>query len=92
MEKDLVPLVDVTKKSVFLAKSEQEITNKAFEDLSNFINIGFVAPQKILDEFSQFQFLFETSQKQLFKNLFGESKETIIIDTIHRHKVEEELK
>lgn len=52
MEKDLVPLVDVTKKSVFLANTEKEITTKALEDLRNFINIGFIAPQKILDEFS----------------------------------------
>ena len=44
MEKDLVPLIDVPKKSVFLCNSEIEIVKKANDDVKIFIDIGFVEP------------------------------------------------
>jgi hypothetical protein len=50
-----------------------------------------VIPQSILDEFTKFNFLYEKSQKNILKNLFGETKDRIIIDNLSKELVQQEL-
>jgi hypothetical protein len=47
-----------------------------------------VIPQSILDEFTKFNFLYEKSQKNILKNLFGETKDRIIIDNLSKELVQ----
>lgn len=91
MEKDLVPLVDVSKKSVFQADTESTFLEKHLEQIKNFINNAYVEPQSILEQFTQYQFLYERNTKQVFKNLFGESKEKIHINNLSREIIEQEI-
>lgn len=59
MEKDLVPLVDVAKRPVFQVASEAAFLERAVAEVRLYCEIGIVEPQRILDEFSKYQFLFE---------------------------------
>ena len=43
---------------------------------------AIVKPFKMLEDFSQYQFIMERNAKLLVKTLFGESKERTIIDNI----------
>jgi len=41
MERDLVPLVDIQKKSVFQSSSEEELFRKALEIIGDSVETGF---------------------------------------------------
>ena len=67
MEKDLVPLVDIHKKSVFLSSTEEELWNHSLKMVQTNVEIGFKEPKEILDKFAVYGFLLERTQKSICK-------------------------
>lgn len=91
MEKDLVPLVYVEKKSVFLSQSEDQLFQECRLIIEQNIEQGFREPRRILEKFGEYSFLFERTQKSIYRGLFGDQKESIVIDNVQRERVEAEL-
>lgn len=58
-----MPLVDVPKKPVFQVETERAFLDQALTEIKMYCDIAYVEPQKILDEFSKYQFLFDRNQK-----------------------------
>ena len=91
IEKDLVPLVEIPKKNVFKVVDETPFLESKFKEIENYCLRAYEEPSKILEAFTQYNVLFEKNPKHIFKNLFGESKERIIIDNISPELVEIEI-
>ena len=60
-------------------------------EIEDFVKMGFEQPLRIQEDFQKFQFLFERSPKNIFKSLFGEQKEAVVVDNISILKVDEEI-
>ena len=91
IERDLVPLVEIPKKNVFQVRDELPFLEAQFQEIENYCQRAYQEPSKILEAFTQYNVLFEKNPKHIFKNMFGESKERIIIDNISPELVDAEI-
>lgn len=75
LEKDLVPLVDIEKRKAYEIDMSNEYIEQGIHNIQDYVQIGYVKANEILESFKKYSFLLEKSVNQVIRQLFGENKD-----------------
>lgn len=63
LEKDLVPLIDLQRMPAFQISEDLEWLQEGRQQILEFLELSYQEPKHILEQFKEFSFLIEKSQK-----------------------------
>ena len=70
LERDLMPLLDHTKKPMFTVEKEISFLEQIRSELDQILGRAFNKPKTILESMSKFQFIIDFRMKDLNKSIF----------------------
>lgn len=91
LEKDIVPLVDLTKNPSFPITLDLDWIKEGIEKVTDCVKLAFNEPSNILKDFKNYQFLLERTPKEVIKQFFGDSKEKILVDNLDRETIRKSI-